>query len=115
MLALINSVTYMTPVRDLIADPPSQCLVEVSELLDQEDEIGGDWQSLWVELMHKFPNEEVIRQQREGPTLFLLKQWCQIKPSSAATVGELVSALKEVDRPDTGMIIEKYCQVKIVQ
>ena len=102
----------MTPVQDLIGDHPSQCMIEVSELLDKEDEMGGDWRQLWSGLLHKSPNESVIRQEKEGPTLFLLKMWCLIKPPSAATVGELVSTLNVVNCPDIAAIIEKYCQVR---
>ena len=106
------SVTYMTPVQDLISDPPVQCIVEVANLLDLEDEKGGDWPRLWQELMHKFPNEAVVRHNKRGPTIFLLKTWCQIKLPSVATVGELVNALKAVNRADVALIIEKYCEVR---
>ena len=106
-------VSYATPVQDLIGDLPSQCMIEVSELLDQEDEKGGGWRQLWSELLHKSPNESVIHQQRDGPTLFLLKTWCQIKPPGAATVGELVNTLNAVNHQDIAVIIEKHCQVSV--
>ena len=111
-LMSLLSVTYMTPVEHLIGDSPSQCILEVSELLDQEDKMGVDWRQLWSKLLHRSPNEAIIRQQKEGPTVFLLKSWCQIKPS-AATIGELISTLNAVNRPDIAIIIEKYCQVRI--
>ena len=103
----------MTPVQDLIGDHPSQCMIEASELLDQEDEMGGDWRQLWSGLLHKSPNESVVRQQREGPTLFLLKTWCQIQPPFAATVGEFVNTLNTINRQDIAVIIEKHCQVRM--
>ena len=112
-LICLFSVTYMTPVEHLIGDSPSQCIIEVSSLLDHDDEMGGDWRQLWSELLHSSPNEAVIRQQREGPTIILLKAWCQMNPLYTATVGELVNMLNAVNRSDIAVIIEKYCQVRI--
>ena len=109
----IHRFTYITPVQTLIGDCPGdsdQFIIEVSELLDQEEDTGGDWRQLWPQLLHKSPNEALIRQQTEGPTLFLLKTWCQIKPHSTATVGELVNILSTVNRPDIVVIIQNYCQ-----
>ena len=103
----------MTLVQELIGDPPSQCIIEISELLDQEDEMEGDWRQLWPELLHSSPDEAVIHQQREGPTIVLLKAWCQMNPLYTATVGDLVNILNAVNRSDIAMIIEKYCQVRI--
>ena len=103
----------MTPVQDLISDPPSQCIIEISQLLDQDKEMGGDWQQLWRELLHSSPNEAVISQQRERPTTFLLKSWCRINPPYVTTVGELVKTLNAMNRSDVTMTIEKYCQVRI--
>ena len=103
----------MTPVQDLIGDPPSQCIIEVSELLDHDKKMGGDWRQLWQKLLDSSPDEAVICQQREGPTTFLLKAWCQTNPPHVATVGELVNMLNAVNRSDITMIIGKYCQVRM--
>jgi hypothetical protein len=104
---LARRLTYMTPVEHLIGDSPNQCIIEVAELLDKKD--GLDCVQLWQELLHKSPNEEAVHQQTEGPTMFLLKLWCQIK-RSAATVGELIRALDAVNRPDISMLLQTYCQ-----
>jgi hypothetical protein len=106
---LARRLTYMTPVEHLIGDSPNQCIIEVAELLDKKD--GLDCVQLWQELLHKSPNEEAVHQQTEGPTMFLLKLWCQIK-RSAATVGELIRALDAVNRPDISTLIQTYCQVR---
>ena len=111
---LLLLVSYETPVQDLIGDTPSQCIVEVSKVLDKPDKLGDDWRRLWSELLLNRPfNEEVVSQMEEGPTHFLLKVWCRTKPPSQATVGHLIEALNSIYRNDVARILEKCCKVGI--
>ena len=106
-------VSYATPVQDLIGDTPSQCIVEMSKVLDQRDDMEDDWRRLWSELLKRPLNEVVVSQKKEGPTQFLLKLWCRTKPPSQATVGHLIEALNSIYRNDIARIMEKYCKVGI--
>ena len=108
-LSFILLVSYATPVVDLIGDIPSQCIVQMSKVLDQPDEAGDDWQRLWSELLSR----PVVNQKKESPTRFLLKLWCRAKPPSEATVGHLIKALNSIYRNDVARIVEKYCKVGI--
>lgn len=109
----LSLVSYTTPVEELIHDPTSQCMEEISCLLDQDDEIGDDWRRLWPELLKKPLNETVVSQKKEGPTRFLLKLWCRMKPPSERTVGHLIQALNAIYRNDVARNVEKYCKVRI--
>ena len=100
------------PVQDLIGDSPSQCIVEMSKILDQPDDIGDDWRRLWSELLNRPLNEDVVIQKKEGPTHFLLKVWCRSKPPSQATVGHLIQALNSIYRNDVARIVETCCKVQ---
>ena len=106
-------MSYATPVQDLIGDSPSQCVVEISRLLDQPDKMEDDWRRLWSELLNRPFNEEVVSQTEEGPTHFLLKLWCRMKPPSQVTVGHMIQALNSIYRNDVARIVEKYCKVGI--
>ena len=106
-------VSYTTPVQDLIGDTPSQCVVEMSKVLNQPDDVGDDWQRLWSELLDRRLLEEVASQKKEGPTRFLLKLWCRSKPPAQATVGNLIQALNSIYRNDVARNVEKYCKVGI--
>ena len=106
-------VSYETPVQDLIGGPPSQCIVEMSKVLDQPDKMGDEWRRLWSEMLNRPFNEGVVSQTEEGPTHFLLKLWCRTKPPSQATVTHLIDALNSIYRNDVARIVEKYCKVGI--
>ena len=106
-------MSYETPVQDLIGDTPSQCIVEVSKVLNKPDKMGGDWRRLWSELLSKPFNEEFVSQTEEGPTHFLLKLWCWTKPPSQATVAHLIKALNSICRNDITRILGGYCKVGI--
>ena len=106
-------VSYETPVQDLIGGPHSQCIVEMSKVLDRPDKMGDDWRRLWSELLNRPFNEEVVSRTEEGPTHFLLKLWCRTKPPSQATVAHLVEALNSMYRNDVARIVGKYCKVGI--
>ena len=105
-------VSYATPVQDLIGHTPSQCIVEMSRVLNQPDEAGDNWQYLWSKLLERPFSEECVSQ-KECPTRFLLKLWCQMKPSSQTTVGHLIGALNSIYRNDVARIVDKYCKVGI--
>ena len=100
-------------MQDLIGDHPSQCTVEMSTILDQPDDVGDDWRRVWSELLDKPLNEEVASQKEEGPTCFVLKLWCRMKPPSQATVRHLVKALNSIERNDVARIVQKHCKVGI--
>ena len=85
----------------------------MSKVLDQTDDMGDDWRRLWSELLDKPLNEEVASQKKEGPTHFVLKLWCRMKPPSQATVEHLVEALNSIQRNDVARIVQKYCKVVI--
>ena len=104
-------VSYSTPVQDLIDDTSSQCIVEMSKVLDQVDAMEDDWRRLWSELLNRPLKVEVVSQQEEGPTQFLLKLWCRSKDPSQATVGHLIEALNAIYRNDVARLVEKYCKV----
>ena len=106
-------VSYATPVEELIADTRSQCILEMSKILDQPDEVGDDWRRLWSELLDRPLQEEVASQKKEGPTHFLLKLWCRAKPPSQTTIGHLIQALNSIYRNDVARNVEKYCEVGI--
>jgi hypothetical protein len=106
-----KTVSYSTPVQDLIGCIPAQCIVEMSEILDQPDEMEDDWRRLWSQLLHRPLKEEAVSQKTEGPTQFLLKIWCRSKPPSQSTVGHLIEALNSIYRNDVAGIVEKYCEV----
>ena len=107
-------VSYATPVIDLIGDIPSQCIAQMSKVLDQPDEVGDDWRRLWQELLSRPLSEEAASQKKEGPTRFLLKLWCRSKSPSEATVGHLIQALNSIYRNDVARNVEKYCKVGIM-
>ena len=107
-------VSYATPVQDLIGDTPSQCILEMSKVLDQPDKMEDDWRRLWSELVNRPLQEEIVSQAEEGPTRFLLKLWCRAKPPSQATVGHLIQALNSIYRNDVARNVEKYCEVGIL-
>ena len=104
-------VSYSTPVQDLVGCTPSQCIVEMSKVLDRRDAMEDDWRRLWSELLNRPLNEEVVSHKKEGPTQFLLKLWCRMKPLSQATVRHLIQALNSIYRNDVARIVEKYCKV----
>ena len=58
-------MSYATPVQDLIGDSPSQCVVEISRVLDQPDKMEDDWRRVWSELLNRPFNEEVVSQTEE--------------------------------------------------
>ena len=104
-------VSYSTPVRGLVGDTPALCIVEVSMVLDQPDDMEDDWRRLWQELVNRPLNEEVVSQKKEGPTQYLLKRWCQATPPCEATVGRLIEKLNSIHRNDVAGIVEKHCKV----
>ena len=106
------AVSYMAPVKSLISEPPASCLLEVSKLLDEEDDLGDDWRRLWSELLHRPLNEDVVRKKSVSPTLYVLKRWCMMKPSSEATITRLMTALNSIYRNDVACVLEAYCQVR---
>ena len=113
-LSWILLVFYETPVQDLIGDTPSRCIVEMSEVLDQPDDMEDDWRRLWSELLPNRPlNNEMVSQKEEGPTRYLLKRWCQAKPPCEATVGCLMQKFNSIHRNDVARIVGKYCKVNI--
>ena len=107
-------VSYATPVQDLIGDTPGQCIVEMSEVLDQIDDMDDDWRRLCSELLNRPHDDEVVSQKKDGPTHFLLKLWCRMMPPSQATVAHLIEALNSTNRNDVARIVGKYCKVDIV-
>ena len=106
-------MTYATPVQDLIGDTPSQCIVEMSKVLDQPDDMEDDWRRLWSELLNRPLKEEVVSQKKESPTQYLLKRWCQATPPSQASVRHLIEALNSIHRNDVARLVGKYCKVSI--
>ena len=106
-------VSYATPVQDLIGDTPSQCIVDISKVLDQSDDMEDDWRRLWSELLNRPVYEEVVSEKEEGPTRYLLKRWCKAKPPHEATIGCLMQKLNSIHRNDVARIVEKYCKVSI--
>ena len=106
-------LSYETPVQDLIGDTPSQCIVEMSKVLDQPDDMGDDWRRLWSELLNRPLKEEVVCQKKEGPTRFLLRLWCRTKPPSQASVRHLIEALNSIYRNDVARLVGKYCKVSM--
>ena len=111
-MSFLILVSYSTPVEGLIGDTPSQCIVEMSKVLDQRDDMEDNWRRLWLELLNR-PLKEEASQKKEGPTHFLLKLWCRTKPPSQATVGHLIQALNSIYRNDVARIVEKYCKVGV--
>lgn len=108
------AVKYSSPVKRLLGDSPSECLVQVACLLDKEDEMGDDWRRLWPKLTGRRLDEEMllrIRNKAEGPTMFTLKRWVQMAKSSEATVGKLMEALGGIYRNDGAEILEQYIEV----
>ena len=103
---------YATPVEDLLGDPADPCILKIAELLDQTDDMGNDWRRLWSEILNRSPNDVTIYLKGEGPTLCLLKMWCKMKLTSAATIGQLIKALNKINRHDIVMVIEGYCKVR---
>jgi hypothetical protein len=103
-----KTVSYSTPVQDLIGCIPAQCIVEMSKILDQPDDMEDDWRRLWSELLNR-PVKEVVSQKEEGPTRFLLTLWCRANPPSQATVGHLIKALNAIYRNDVASLLEKVC------
>jgi hypothetical protein len=108
MKSISESVSYSTPVKTLIGGTPSQCIVEMSSILDQADDMEDDWRRLWSELLNR-PVKEVVSQKEEGPTRFLLTLWCRANPPSQATVGHLIKALNAIYRNDVASLLEKVC------
>ena len=106
-------MSYETPVQYLIGDTPSQCIVEMSKVLDQPDKMEDDWRRLWLELLNRPFREEVVSEMKEGPTHFLLKLWCQTKPPSQTTVAHLIEALNSIYRNDVARLLEKHFKVCI--
>ena len=106
------SVNYSTAVEALIKNPPHECILEVARLLDKPDEMGDDWRRLWSVLINRPLNESMVRARREGPTCFVLSRWCQMKPTSQATVERLIEALNDIFRNDVARCLEEYCQVR---
>ncbi|XP_062512447.1 uncharacterized protein LOC134188266 [Corticium candelabrum] len=104
-------VNYSTPVEALIKNPPHECILEVARLLDKPDEMGNSWRRLWFVLIDRPFNESMFRAMREGPTCFVLTRWCQMKPTSQATVERLIKALNDIFRNDVARCLEEYCQV----
>jgi hypothetical protein len=104
-----KTVSYSTPVQDLIGCIPAQCIVEMSKILDQPDDMEDDWRRLWSELLNR-PVKEVVSQKEEGPTRFLLTLWCRSNPPSEATIGHLIKALNAIYRNDVARMMEKYCK-----
>jgi hypothetical protein len=109
MKSISESVSYSTPVKTLIGGTPSQCIVEMSSILDQADDMEDDWRRLWSELLNR-PVKEVVSQKEEGPTRFLLTLWCRSNPPSEATIGHLIKALNAIYRNDVARMMEKYCK-----
>ena len=101
-------VSYDTPVESLIDEPTASCFLEVSKHLDEDDDLGDNWRRLWSELLNRPLNEDVVRKRSEGPTCFLLKQWCRMKPPSEATIGRLMKALNAIYRNDVARVLEKH-------
>jgi hypothetical protein len=99
-------VSYMTAVEDLIGDDPSQCIVDISRVLDQPDKMGDNWRRLWSKLLTRPVEEEVASQAEEGPTRFLLSLWCREKPPHQATVKHLIQALNSIYRNDVARTLE---------
>ena len=113
LISFLLLVSYETPVQDLIGYTPSPCIVEISKVLDQHDDMEDDWRRLWSELLNRPLKEELVSQKKEGPTQFLLKLWCRTKPPSQTTVGHLIEALNSIYRNDVARILGKYCKVGI--
>ena len=104
-------VSYDTPVESLIDEPTATCLLEVSKCLDEDDDLGDDWRRLWSELLNRPLNEDMVRKRGEGPTLFLLKRWCSMKPPSEATIGRLMKALNAIYRNNVARELQRHVDI----
>ena len=119
VVALINDllnfctlVSYMTPVKSLIDEPTATCLLAVSKLLDEDDDLGDDWRRLWSELLNRPLNEDVVSKKCVSSTLYVLKRWCRMVIPNEATIGRLIKALSAIYRNDVACVLEEYCQVR---
>ena len=72
LISFLLLVSYTTPVQDLIGDTPSQCVVEMSKVLDQPDDVGDDWRRLWSELLDRPLNEEAHKERKFSLILCLI-------------------------------------------
>ena len=104
-------VSYMTPVKSLI-EPTATCMLAVSKLLDEDDDLGDDWRRLWSELLNRPLNEDVVSKKCVSPTLYVLKRWCRMVIPNGATLGRLIKALSAIYRNDVACVLEEYCQVR---
>ena len=104
-------VSYDTPVESLIDEPAASCLLEVSKLLDEDDDLGDDWRRLWSELLNRPLNENVVKKKSKSPTLFLLKRWCSMKPPSEATIGRLMKALNAIYRNNVARVLQRHIDI----
>ena len=102
----------MTPVEFLIDEPTATCLLAVSKLLDEDDDLGDDWRKLWSELLNRPLNEDVVSKKCVSPTLYVLKRWCMRVTPNEATIGRLIKALSAIYRNDVACVLEEYCQVR---
>ena len=98
-------------MESLVDDPTASCLLEVSKLLDEDDDLGDDWRRLWSELLNRPLNEDVVRKKSGGPTLFLLKRWCSMKPPSEATIGRLMKALNAIYRNNVARVLQRHVDI----
>ncbi|XP_062512026.1 uncharacterized protein LOC134187874 [Corticium candelabrum] len=105
-----KSISYMTPVKFLIDEPNAACLLAVSKLLDEDDDLGDDWRRLWPELLNRPLNEDVVSKKCVSPTLYVLKRWCRMVIANEATIGRLIKALSAIYRNDVACVLEEYCQ-----
>lgn len=112
---VVIAVSYSSPVRPLIAGPgaPVPCLLNMAHRLDEDDVMGDDWRRLWSELIDRPLEETLAKGQKEGPTLFLLKLWCRMKPTTEATVGRLIGGLNAIYRNDVAEIVETCIDVHV--
>ena len=109
-------MTYSSPIERLLVEPTEACLVEMAKVLDEEDDdMGDDWRRLWSELINRPLNETMVREKREGPTLFLLKMWCRMQSPSEATIKRLIEALNVIFRNDIARLLIACCEVRPMQ
>lgn len=110
-MVALSLVTRSSPIKPLIAEHPAQCILEVAHTLNKEDALGDDWRRLWPELLDRPLDENVVKSQEEGPTMFTLRTWCRMKSAAEATVGRLITALNAIYRNDLAEIMENSIDV----
>lgn len=79
-------LNYSSSIKSLIAEPVEECLIKIAKILDEDDPMGDDWRRLWSVLIDRPLSEPQVRSRKEGPTMFVLKTWCHMKPPAEATV-----------------------------